>query len=54
MRMDRRETKRVAFHNFAKAPKKYLASTDVSKDSKGLIEKTIIMRRHERKQQKIG
>ena len=45
---------RVAFRNFAKAPKKYLASTDVSKDNKGLIEKAITMRRHGRKQQKTG
>jgi hypothetical protein len=45
---------RDAFRKFAKAPKKYFTSTDVSKDSKGLIEKAVTMRRHGRKQQEIG
>jgi len=45
---------RFAFRKFAKAPEKYLGCTDVSKGSKRLIEKAITMRRHGRKQQKIG
>jgi len=36
----------IAFRNFAKAPKMYLAFTEVSKGSKRLIEKAITMRRH--------
>jgi hypothetical protein len=51
--MDRHETK-IRFPQLAKAPKKDLACTDLSKGSKRLIEKAITMRHHGRKQQKIG